>query len=255
MEYLRDFNLVTVTVRLLLAFIFGGVIGMDRERKGRPAGMRTHILVCLGASMTTMSGFFVVHTLGMESDPLRISAQVISGIGFLGVGTILITGRMHVKGLTTAAGLWTTASIGIALGAGFYEGALLCTVLSVIAISVLYRLENLLGSKTAVIEIYIELKDVDQTMLSACFRRRNIRFIKCRSRLRAADWRITSASRRYCGWTKPSPKARRSIRFPRCPRWRLRLKRSEFGMEKKKRRALPSVFLCLCKPALGQESR
>ena len=165
MEYLRDFNLVTVTVRLLLAFIFGGVIGMDRERKGRPAGMRTHILVCLGASMTTMSGFFVVHTLGMESDPLRISAQVISGIGFLGVGTILITGRMHVKGLTTAAGLWTTASacMGLAAGAGFYEGALLCTVLSVIAISVLYRLENLLGSKTAVIEIYIELKDVDQT--------------------------------------------------------------------------------------------
>lgn len=99
MEYLRDFNLVTVTVRLLLAFIFGGVIGMDRERKGRPAGMRTHILVCLGASMTTMSGFFVVHTLGMESDPLRISAQVISGIGFLGVGTILITGRMPCEGV------------------------------------------------------------------------------------------------------------------------------------------------------------
>ena len=163
MQYLRDFNIVTVTLRLVLAFLFGGIIGMDRERKGRPAGMRTHILVCLGASMTTMSGFFVVHTLGIESDPLRISAQVISGIGFLGVGTILITGRMHVKGLTTAAGLWTTASIGIALGAGFYEGALLCPVLSVIAISVLYRLENLLGSKTAVIEVYIEIKDVDQT--------------------------------------------------------------------------------------------
>ena len=163
MQYLRDFNIVTVTLRLVLAFLFGGIIGMDRERKGRPAGKRTHILVCLGASMTTMSGFFVVHTLGIESDPLRISAQVISGIGFLGVGTILITGRMHVKGLTTAAGLWTTASIGIALGAGFYEGALLCAVLSVIAISVLYRLENLLGSKTAVIEVYIEIKDVDQT--------------------------------------------------------------------------------------------
>ena len=163
MQYLRDFNIVTVTLRLVLAFLFGGIIGMDRERKGRPAGMRTHILVCLGSSMTTMSGFFVGHTLGIESDPLRISAQVISGIGFLGVGTILITGRMHVKGLTTAAGLWTTASIGIALGAGFYEGALLCTVLSVIAISVLYRLENLLGSKTAVIEVYIEIKDVDQT--------------------------------------------------------------------------------------------
>ena len=163
MQYLRDFNIVTVTLRLVLAFLFGGIIGMDRERKGRPAGMRTHILVCLGSSMTTMSGFFVVHTLGIESDPLRISAQVISGIGFLGVGTILITGRMHVKGLTTAAGLWTTASIGIALGAGFYEGALLCAVLSVIAISVLYRLENLLGSKTAVIEVYIEIKDVDQT--------------------------------------------------------------------------------------------
>ena len=158
MEYLRDFNLVTVTVRLLLAFIFGGVIGMDRERKGRPAGMRTHILVCLGASMTTMSGFFVVHTLGMESDPLRISAQVISGIGFLGVGTILITGRMHVKGLTTAAGLWTTASIGIALGAGFYEGALMMCVLIYVVLVSLNKLDSTHVKASRVMNVYVELK-------------------------------------------------------------------------------------------------
>ena len=162
-EYLRDFNYVTVAVRLLLAFVLGGIIGTDRERKGRPAGMRTHILVCMGAAITTMTGFFVVDAIDYSADPLRVSAQVVSGIGFLGVGTILVTGRMHVKGLTTAAGLWTTASIGISLGAGFYEGAILCTLLAVIAVSALQRLEGLMGGKYQVVEIYIELKNADAT--------------------------------------------------------------------------------------------
>ena len=217
---------------------------MSRERKGRPAGMRTHILVCLGASMTTMSGFFVVHTLGIESDPLRISAQVISGIGFLGVGTILITGRMHVKGLTTAAGLWTTASIGIALGAGFYEGALLCAVLSVIAISVLYRLENLLGSKTAVrLKFILKSKtSIRPIMLLICCPRRNIRSIKCRLHLREADWQTILGLRHCCGWTKTSQRRRRLRKFLLFPKWLLRWKRYEIEMNLK-RRAKPLRFL------------
>jgi putative Mg2+ transporter-C (MgtC) family protein len=99
LDYLRDFNIVSMMLRLLLAFLCGGMIGMERGKRGRAAGFRTHILVCLGAAMTVMTGLFAVQTLDINSDPLRIGAQVISGIGFLGAGTILITGNTHVKGL------------------------------------------------------------------------------------------------------------------------------------------------------------
>lgn len=161
-DYLREFNFVTTVIRLLLALLFGGLIGMERGRRGRAAGMRTHILVCLGAAMTVMTGLFAVQMLGMNSDPLRVGAQVISGIGFLGVGTILVTGRTHVKGLTTAAGLWTTAAIGLALGIGFYEAAFFCTVLSVLTIVYLSRFENVVVGKNRNIELYIEIKDSEK---------------------------------------------------------------------------------------------
>jgi putative Mg2+ transporter-C (MgtC) family protein len=115
MEFLRDYNIWTVLIRLALAFLCGGLIGTERELKGRSAGIRTHILVCLGAVMATMTGFFVFNIINSPAiDPLRIAAQVISGIGFLGVGTILVTGNSHIRGLTTAAGIWTTAAIGVA---------------------------------------------------------------------------------------------------------------------------------------------
>ena len=102
-----------------LAIVIGGIIGMERRKQGRAAGMRTHILVCLGATLTSMTGVYAYTTLGFTGDPLRVAAQVISGIGFLGVGTILIKGRFQITGLTTAAGLWCGAAIGIALGIGF----------------------------------------------------------------------------------------------------------------------------------------
>lgn len=162
MEFLREFNFITTLIRLLLALFFGGLIGMERGRRGRAAGMRTHILVCLGAAMTVMTGLFAVETLGMQSDPLRVGAQVISGIGFLGVGTILVTGRTHVKGLTTAAGLWTTAAIGLALGIGYYEAALVCTILSVLTIVYLNRFENVVVGKNRNVELYIEIKDTEK---------------------------------------------------------------------------------------------
>ena len=119
-EYVKDYNEISIIIRIFLAMILGGCIGIEREKSKRPAGFRTHILVCVGSCMTALIGLFVWHEMGNMSDPLRISAQVISGIGFLGVGTILVKEHDHITGLTTAAGLWTTASIGIACGFGFY---------------------------------------------------------------------------------------------------------------------------------------
>ncbi|PKM62464.1 MAG: magnesium transporter MgtC [Firmicutes bacterium HGW-Firmicutes-21] len=161
-DYLHEFSTTTTIFRLLLSFLFGGMIGMERGRRGRAAGFRTHILVCMGSAMTVMTGLFAVNTLNMDSDPLRIGAQVISGIGFLGVGTILVTGRTHVKGLTTAAGLWTTAAIGLAVGIGFYIAAFLCAVISMLTIVFLNRFENAIVGKNRNIDLYIEITDAEK---------------------------------------------------------------------------------------------
>jgi len=158
LAYLREFNIVTIFIRLFLAAIFGGVIGIERGRQRRAAGLRTHILVCLGAALTATVGFFAAEVLTAASDPLRVSAQVISGIGFLGVGTILIKGRFQITGLTTAAGLWVTAAIGIALGAGFYEGAIIAFVISVITVMLLHRLERTVNNNHSSFGIYIEIR-------------------------------------------------------------------------------------------------
>ena len=155
--YLRDLNIVTILIRLILAMLFGGALGLERGKQGRAAGMRTHIFVCLGATLTTMIGFYAVSVLGSSGDPLRVAAQVISGIGFLGVGTILIKGRFQITGLTTAAGLWCAAAIGIALGSGFYEGAILTFVFSVLTVTTLWRLEYKLNKKYRRFGIYVEV--------------------------------------------------------------------------------------------------
>ncbi|HNZ41159.1 MAG TPA: MgtC/SapB family protein, partial [Clostridia bacterium] len=91
-SYLRELNFVTMIIRIVLAFLCGGLIGMQRERHGRSAGFRTHIIVCIGSALTAMTGIFMSDILGFDTDPMRLSAQVLSGIGFLGVGTILVTG-------------------------------------------------------------------------------------------------------------------------------------------------------------------
>ena len=117
---LTDFNVVSVAVRLILSVIVGGCIGLERGRHGRAAGLRTHVLVCLGAAMAALVGLYTVKELGFSSDPMRLGAQVISGIGFLGAGTIMTRNQAQITGLTTAAGLWATASIGLAIGVGFY---------------------------------------------------------------------------------------------------------------------------------------
>lgn len=115
-------------LRLLLALILGGIVGYEREHKNRPAGLRTHILVCIGAALVQIISFNYIHQKGLASiDPFRLGAQVISGIGFLGAGTILKEG-VNVKGLTTAASLWTVACIGLAIGAGLYFESLFATL-------------------------------------------------------------------------------------------------------------------------------
>ena len=155
--FMREVNIVTVIVRLALAMVFGGIIGLERGKQGRAAGMRTHILVCLGATLTALIGFFASKNLGIGNDPLRVAAQVVSGIGFLGVGTILIKGRFQIVGLTTAAGLWCATAIGIALGAGFYEGALIAFIIAFLAVTLFHKIEFKVSKRQTRFGIYVEI--------------------------------------------------------------------------------------------------
>lgn len=135
-----------ITIRLVLAASLGAAVGLERERKDWAAGMRTHMMVCVGASLTTMvSAFGFLYILGtahVTLDPSRIAAQVISGIGFIGAGTILFLKQGIIKGLTTASGLWTVAAIGLASGSGMYFAAAITTVLAIIILWVLQPLEK-----------------------------------------------------------------------------------------------------------------
>ena len=168
LEYLRELNVASIALRIVLAMAVGGLIGIERGKQGRAAGMRTHILVCVGAALTVMIGFYARDVLEItNSDPLRISAQVISGIGFLGVGTILIKGRFQITGLTTAACVWATATIGLALGAGFYEGAILAFAAIFLTVTLLHKLEYKLGKHQRRFGMYVEIssdKDIRKTI-------------------------------------------------------------------------------------------
>jgi len=155
----REINLFTVALRIVLAVLFGGIIGLERGRHGSQAGMRTHILVCLGGTMTSLVGVYSVNMLGYDGDPLRIAAQVVSGIGFLGAGMIIVKSDKMITGLTTAAIMWTTAIIGIGLGIGFYTGAFFAMLACVFTAAFLTRIERK-RKKTA--RVYIEVDDLKQ---------------------------------------------------------------------------------------------
>ena len=157
MEYLKyffiEFNWASVTIRIILAVIFGGFIGTERGRSGSPAGLRTHILVCVGAAMTALISIYIAE-LGSSGDLGRIPAQVISGIGFLGAGMIIVKKNNVITGLTTAAGMWATATIGIALGYGFYLGALIASIACIFTAAFLTRLER---RRKKSVHIYAEI--------------------------------------------------------------------------------------------------
>lgn len=160
MAMLQEFNTASCIVRLLVAALLGGAIGIGRELQGRAAGLRTHILVCIGATTTVIAGLYTAYVLGFSNDPLRAGAQVISGIGFLGAGTILVRGGNHVVGLTTAAGLWTTAAIGLVIGVGFYPLALAATVVVVAATVLLGKMETDKRLRKRFRTYYLELSDL-----------------------------------------------------------------------------------------------
>ena len=122
--FLLQPNIITLLLRTALVIICAGIIGLDRNAHGAPAGFRTHILVCLGAMIVMSTAQFA--TMYYTTDIQRMGAQVVSGIGFLGAGSIIVNKR-HITGLTTAAGLWASACIGLAIGIGFYEGAIVGT--------------------------------------------------------------------------------------------------------------------------------
>ena len=167
LSYLRELNIVTMMLRILLAVLCGGLIGLERERKNRPAGFRTYMLTALGATLTVLLSLQldqmlhgpwreVAESIGATQDVSRFGAEAAKGIGFLGAGTIIITARQQVKGLTTAAGLWASACTGLAVGAGFYECVLIAFAMIFLSIRLFPIVDAYIQENARDINLYME---------------------------------------------------------------------------------------------------
>ena len=166
-DFAREMTLLAITVCMLFATVCGGVIGVERELKRRPAGFRTHILICVGASMTILTNLYLFQVMHLYTDISRLGAQVITGISFIGAGTIIVTKRRRVKGLTTAAGLWTVGIIGLVCGAGYLELAIFATLMVLFAELVLSKLEYRFARIIQDANLYVEYRhseDLPQIM-------------------------------------------------------------------------------------------
>ena len=148
-----------VAMRLFLALIVGLVVGLDRELKRRGAGIKTHVLVCVGAAAVMITSEYLMVKFGGDLDISRMGAQVISGVGFLGVGTIIVTGRNQVRGLTTAASLWVCACVGLAAGVGYVEGVLIALILLIFTLRILGKLDVVVHRHAKVFDLYLEFTD------------------------------------------------------------------------------------------------
>lgn len=158
---LYHINLISSVLRLLLSMLLSGILGIERGKKNRPAGLRTYMVVSIGSTLAMLTNQYVLEQMpGANVDPTRIAAQVISGIGFLGAGTIILTGKNQVKGLTTAAGLWASACIGIAVGCGYYTGAILGCACLFAAMQLLHSFDVYLLSRSKVMTLYIEFEKI-----------------------------------------------------------------------------------------------
>ena len=153
---IREVTYLAVALRVVAAVIIGGLIGLERGMKNRAAGMRTYMTVCLGACLIMLTNQYIFQVYG-AGDPVRMGAQVVSGIGFLGAGTIIVTRRNQIKGLTTAAGLWSAAGVGLALGIGFYEAALIGGFAIFFVMTMLQKMDNKMHRNAKVLEVYVEL--------------------------------------------------------------------------------------------------
>ena len=155
-DSVRALTPLAVLLRTMVAVLMGGIIGLERGMKNRPAGLRTHMLVCLGACVVMMTNQCIYQCYSV-GDPVRMGAQVISGIGFLGAGTIIVTRHNQIKGLTTAAGLWASACVGLGIGIGLYEVAILGSLLMFLVLTALHELDYRMRRNTRVVEVYVEL--------------------------------------------------------------------------------------------------
>lgn len=156
LSYLEEFNNVSVIVRLVLATFFGALIGLERGSHGKSAGIRTFSLVCLGSAIVMITNEFLLQFYD-KADVSRMGASVVSGVGFLGVGTIIVTGRNYVKGLTTAASLWATSGLGLALGAGYIVGAIAMLFLMFFIMTVLSAISRRTDSFIPIVHLYMEV--------------------------------------------------------------------------------------------------
>ena len=156
LNFLRQPDLLGMTIRVLLALVCGGAIGIERTGKRRPAGFRTHILICLGAAMTTATSQYLYIVMHYPISVSRMGAQVIAGVSFIGAGAIMMTKWQRVRGLTTAAGLWVVAVVGLCCGTAFYEGAVYATVLVLMAEVFFSKLEYRLLRDTKELTVYAE---------------------------------------------------------------------------------------------------
>lgn len=164
-EFLAEPTLTTVMIRIFLAGLAGALVGIEREYHGHAAGLRTHMLVCLGAALSALIGVMLsveMAEMGINSDAQRTGAQVMSGVGFLGAGTILLKkANTRITGLTTAAGLWATAAIGLSVGYGLYEAAFATVFLVMIAFTWVSRVEYRMTRKRHRIFVYLEIDHVN----------------------------------------------------------------------------------------------
>lgn len=171
-DVLAELNVYSIIFRLFLAILCGGIIGFERAVKHQAAGFRTYILVCLGSTIAMLTNEFLTLS-NSTGDPARLGAQVISGIGFLGAGTILLTSRNQIKGLTTAAGLWGCACLGLAIGVGFYTVALFGALVMIIVFAILPKIEEILTSKAKSFTIHIEFLSPENLMIFINYIREN----------------------------------------------------------------------------------
>lgn len=181
-EILTEFNNLSVIFRLMLSFLLGGIIGIDRERITRSAGFRTYTLVCVGSTLAMLIGCYIGTYVNQNQDISRIGAQVISGIGFLGAGAIINSGTNKVIGLTTAAALWTCACIGLAVGVGFYLGAIIVCFFTLFVLRVMKIVDRKTRSKEHFVDLYIELHDAKMiNNLSHYFRDNTLKVVSLKS--------------------------------------------------------------------------
>lgn len=155
---LREITYLSVALRITAAFLMGGILGWERERRSRAAGLRTYMLVCVGACIIMLTNQYI-YQFFKTGDPVRMGAQVVSGIGFLGAGTIVVTKQNQIKGLTTAAGLWAAAAVGLALGIGFYEAAVIGGLLIFLILTAVHTLDSHIRKNAQRVALYAEVEN------------------------------------------------------------------------------------------------